>query len=115
MYTDPHSKTVMDKDLQAAVLDNSRPVLVEFYAEWCGACHIIAPVIGRLQTKYGDRFEFLRLEAEKCQKTMAVYGIRRLPTLLIFSHGKLVEHITGAVPYRTLADKLRALLPMANP
>ncbi len=101
---------VTDSDFQSEVLESSTPVLVDFWAEWCAPCLMVAPVIDELAQQYADKFKFCRLNVDSNSATASQYSIMSIPTLLLFNQGKLVDQIVGAVPKQHLVSRLETLL-----
>lgn len=101
---------VTDADFDTKVLKSAMPVLVDFWAEWCGPCRMIAPIVEELSHEYADKLEFAKLDVDSNPKTAMAYGVRSIPTLLIFKKGKPIEQILGAVPKVTLKRKLDSTL-----
>jgi thioredoxin 1 len=95
-----------DGDFKAQVLDSEQPVLVDFWATWCAPCRAIAPVVEELATQYKGKIKFGKMDIDEHQNTPQQYGIRSIPTLLLFKGGKVVEQIVGAVPKKKLEEAL---------
>ena len=103
-------QSISDIEFEGKVLNNDKPVVVEFGAEWCGACHILDPVIKQLVTEFDGRIEYCKIDVDEHDVTSKKYGIIDLPTLLFFKNGKLMDHIVGAVPKKLLQDIFQKLL-----
>lgn len=87
-----------DGDFQKEVLESDQPVLVDFWATWCAPCRAIAPAVDELATQYKGRVKVAKINIDDNQDTPQRYGIRSIPTLLVFKGGQVVEQIVGAVP-----------------
>ena len=103
-------QNVTDEDFQKEVLDSSIPVLVDFWAQWCPPCKIIALVLEELAEDYDGRVKFVKVNVDINHQTSSKYGILSIPSLLIFVNGEQVEHILGAVAKKVLTEKLDEVL-----
>jgi len=97
---------VTDTNFQNEVLNSPTPVLVDFWAEWCGPCKMIAPVVEELAKEYDGKLKVGKVDVDANQQVSMQFGVRSIPTLLIFKQGKVVEQVIGAVPKRLLAEKI---------
>lgn len=88
---------VTDAEFESQVLKADKPVLVDFWASWCGPCLAIAPVVEELAGEYDGKIMVAKMDVDKSPATPGRYGIRAIPTLIIFKDGQVVEQITGAV------------------
>ena len=102
-------KVVNDATFEREVLQSELPVLVDFWAPWCGPCRMVAPIVEQLADEYKGRVKFTKLDTEANGGVPARYGIRAIPTLLMFKGGELVDSRTGAGS----ADMLRGLVDRA--
>jgi thioredoxin 1 len=99
-------KSISDAEFHQEVLGADRPVLVDFWADWCGPCKMIAPTIEEFAVEYEGKLKVTKMDVDQNPRTAMQYGIRSIPTLLIFKDGKIVEQIVGAVPKRSLMEKI---------
>lgn len=95
-----------DTNFKHEVLESSTPVLVDFWAEWCGPCKMIAPVVEQVAKEFDGKLKVGKVDVDSNQQTSMQFGIRSIPTLLIFKNGRVVEQIVGAVPKQALMDKV---------
>ena len=102
--------TLTDDNFSVEVLDSDVPVLVDFWATWCGPCRMIAPIVRELSSEYEGKAKVCKLDVDSAQKTAAEFGIRSIPTLLIFKGGKVADQLIGAVPKQQITEKLEASL-----
>lgn len=102
--------TITDDSFKTEVVDSSLPVLVDFWAVWCGPCRMVAPIVDELAVEYEGRVKVGKVDVDSEQKIAADYGIRSIPTLLIFKNGELADQVVGAVPKKQLVEKLEAVL-----
>ncbi|GAF01583.1 thioredoxin [Saccharicrinis fermentans] len=101
---------VTDENFEELVLKSDKPVLVDFWAEWCGPCRMVAPVVKELAEEYGDKAVITKMDVDSNPATSVKFGIRNIPTILFFKGGEVVDKQVGAVPKTILASKLDALM-----
>ncbi len=101
---------VSDAAFQTDVLGSDVPVLVDFWAPWCGPCRMVAPVVDEVATKFEGRVKVLKLNVDDNPKSASDYGVRSIPTLLVFKDGKVADTVVGAVPVSTLSSTLEKYL-----
>jgi len=102
-----------DANFEQEVLKSELPVLVDFWAVWCGPCKMIAPLVKELAGEYEGKAKIGKVDVDNNQNISIKYGIRSIPTLLLFKDGKIVEQIVGAVPKAQIVQKLDAQLKEA--
>jgi thioredoxin 1 len=101
---------VNDQSFETQVLKSSRPVLVDFWAEWCGPCKMIAPILDQIALEYQDRLEIAKVDVEDSQGTAMKYGIRSIPTLMLFKDGVVQAQHVGMLSKEQLSKLLDAKL-----
>ncbi len=99
-----------DSTFQTEVLKSEVPVLVDFWAVWCGPCKAIAPLVDELATQYKGKVKIAKMDVDHEQQTPQQFGIRSIPTLLVFKNGRVVDTIIGAVPKSKIEESLKKLL-----
>ena len=103
-------KSVTDEDFEAEVLNSEKPVLVDFWAEWCAPCRMVAPVLEEIANEHGDKISIVKLNIDENPKVPADYGIMQIPTLNIYSGGEVVKQIQGAKPKAAMLRELAEFL-----
>ena len=101
---------VTDQSFEQEVLKSSTPVLIDFWAPWCGPCKAIAPVVEELAGVYGERLKVVKMNVDDNPQTPQRYGVRGIPNLILFQGGNVREQIVGAVPKKRLVDAITAVV-----
>lgn len=101
---------VTDANFEEVVLKSDKPVLVDFWAEWCGPCRMITPIVKELSEEYADKAIITKMDVDNNPETSVKYGIRNIPTILFFKNGEVADKQVGASPKTILASKLDALV-----
>ena len=102
--------TITDQNFQAEVLASEQPVLIDFWATWCGPCRAIAPAVEELAKEYKGKVKVGKMDIDAHQDTPAKYGVMSIPTLLLFKNGKVADQIVGAVPKSKLDQMIKKSL-----
>ncbi len=102
--------TITDDNFEQEVINSNQPVLIDFWATWCGPCRMIAPIVEELASEYEGKAKIGKLDVDNNQQTAIKFGVRSIPTLLIFKDGKLKDTIIGAVPKTQIVQKLNSAI-----
>ena len=95
-----------DGNFEEEVLKSDKPCLVDFWAEWCGPCHMVGPIVEEIAKEYADKLKVGKLNVDQNGQTAAKYGIMSSPSLLIFDQGKVVDQIVGAAPKKQFVERI---------
>lgn len=99
-----------DAEFENVVLKSNIPVLIDFWAAWCGPCRMIAPIVEEMAGEYDGKAVICKLDVDNNTQVASKYGIRSIPTILIFKGGEVVDQIVGAVPKQQIVDRLQSHL-----
>ncbi|MFH1784541.1 MAG: thioredoxin [bacterium] len=98
---------VTDDTFKQEVLEEKMPVLVDFWASWCGPCQMVAPIIEELSKDYDGKFKVCKVNVDNAQETAAHYGVMSIPTIAVFKDGEVVDKIIGAAPKAMIEEKMK--------
>ncbi len=103
-------KAVTDADFEAEVLKSEKPVLVDFWAEWCGPCRQVAPILSEIQAEHGDKIEIVKLNVDENPVVPSQYRVTGIPTMNVYQGGEVVKQIVGARPKSAILKELAEFL-----
>jgi thioredoxin 1 len=98
--------TVTDANFEEEIIRSELPVLVDFWAPWCGPCHMVAPAVAELAEKYAGKLKVCKVNVDNSPAAAGRYGIRGIPTLMVFRGGKAVDQVVGVLPKDALEEKI---------
>ena len=101
------AKEISDSEFQTYVLQSPMPVLVDFWAPWCGPCRAVAPILEEIAKENAARLRVAKLNVDECTQTAQQYAVRSIPTLLLFKDGKVIEQVIGSVPKAKLEELIK--------
>jgi thioredoxin 1 len=101
---------ITDANFEETVLNSSKPVMVDFWAAWCGPCRMVGPIIDEISTEYADKAVVGKVDVDANQEFAAKYGVRNIPTVLVFQNGEVVGRQVGVAPKASYTDAIDALL-----
>ena len=101
---------VTDANFEEVVLNSDKPVLVDFWAAWCGPCRMLAPIVEELDKDFDGKATIVKVDVDAHQEFAAKYGVRNIPTVLVFKGGEVADKQVGVAPKNVYAEKLNALL-----
>jgi thioredoxin len=101
---------VTDSNFQAEVIESEVPVLVDFWAPWCGPCRMVAPVVEEIAQEHGEKLKVVKLNIDENQNTAVQFNVLSIPTLMVFRNGEVAKTVVGAYPKRKLEAELEPVL-----
>ena len=107
-------RAVSDSSFEKDVLQSEKPVLVDFWAEWCGPCRMLAPTVEAVAEQYADSADVVKLNVDENPSTAGAYGIKGIPTLILFREGKEVERVVGAISKESISRIIEKYISLAS-
>ena len=104
------AKAVTDADFQTEVLEHDGPIMVDFWAEWCGPCRAVSPILDAIATEHSDKLSIVKLDVDANPETAERYGITSIPAMFVFDKGQVVKRVIGAKPKPALEADLAEFL-----
>ena len=106
--------TQLPPQFDTLIKESKLPVLVDFYAEWCGPCKVLSPVIKQIAQEYKDRLLTIKIDTDKKQSLALTYDIKTVPTIMLFHKGRVLMRLSGAHPYGNLKNEIERALPLGE-
>ncbi|CAB4639681.1 MAG: thioredoxin [Actinobacteria bacterium] len=104
------AKNVTAASFQADVLDNPKPVMVDFWAEWCGPCRMVSPILDEIATEYADKIDIVKVNVDEEPQLAMQYGVTGIPMMAVFQGGTIAKQMVGARPKNAIVEDLAAFL-----
>ena len=104
------AKNVTTASFQADVLDNPKPVMVDFWAEWCGPCRMVSPILDEIATEYADKIDIVKVNVDEEPQLAMQYGVTGIPMMAVFQGGTIAKQMVGARPQNAIVEDLAAFL-----
>ena len=104
------AKNVTTATFQADVLDNPKPVMVDFWAEWCGPCRMVSPILDEIATEYADKIDIVKVNVDEEPQLAMQYGVTGIPMMAVFQGGTIAKQMVGARPKNAIVEDLAAFL-----
>jgi thioredoxin 1 len=104
------AKNVTTASFQADVLDNPKPVMVDFWAEWCGPCRMVSPILDEIATEYADKIDIVKVNVDEEPQLAMQYGVTGIPMMAVFQGGEIAKQMVGARPKTAIVEDLAAFL-----
>jgi thioredoxin 1 len=104
------AKNVTTASFQADVLDNPKPVMVDFWAEWCGPCRMVSPILDEIATEYADKIDIVKVNVDEEPQLAMQYGVTGIPMMAVFQGGTIAKQMVGARPKNAIVGDLAAFL-----
>ena len=104
------AKNVTTASFQADVLDNPKPVMVDFWAEWCGPCRMVSPILDEIATEYADKIDIVKVNVDEEPQLAMQYGVTGIPMMAVFRGGTIAKQMVGARPKNAIVEDLAAFL-----
>lgn len=104
------AKNVTSASFQADVLDNPKPVMVDFWAEWCGPCRMVSPILDEIASEYSDKIEIVKVNVDEEPQLAMQYGVTGIPMMAVFQNGQIAKQMVGARPKNAIVEDLASFL-----
>lgn len=104
------TKQIKDNEFESEVINSELPVLIDFWAEWCGPCRMLSPILEKISEEMGNKIKIVKMNIDENPETPSKFGVRSIPTMMLFKNGQQIAAKVGALPKNTIEDWINGVV-----